>query len=131
MRKYLLVIISMICIQSAYAIIIDPEPVTGNGTVTNGPNIPPPPCTNAAVASNTCQQSPMLCDLNGFCGNTSATYTSNSWAELTNTFVGSIENNSFVTIVAGGPTISFNLWVYNCQFGDGIQLMVSRHGTKR
>ncbi len=122
MRTLLLIFILFLSGQS-FAI-TEPDIVTGNGTVVNGPNTPPPPCTSQEPAGNTCSQSTTICDLNGYCGNTSASYSADYWTELNNEFAGSIENNSFINFVAGATSISFNLWVYNCQNGDGIQLMV-------
>ncbi len=125
MKNYILLLFAFICMQSTYAIIdIDPDPVTGNGTVVNGPSTPPPNCVGSQPAGNTCQQSSYICDLNGYCGNTSPNYTADYWTQLEETFVGSIENNSFITFTAGAATVSFNLWVYSCTINQGIQFMV-------
>lgn len=95
-----------------------------------------PSCVGNPPAGNTCATATPICDLDGYCGNTStSTYTSNSWSSscgflglddcgLTGEFCGSIENNSFLTYVASSSTISFNVWVFNSLYGDGIQLMV-------
>ena len=123
MRKLLFIAFTFLCIHASFAIITT-DPVTGNGTVVNGPNTPPPNCAGSQPAGNTCQESTYICDLNGYCGNTSAAYTVNTWTELTNTFVGSIENNSFVSFTAGASTVSFTIWVYNCTYNEGIQLMI-------
>lgn len=122
MRLLLVLFLFLFVVPTASAIVIDP--VEGNGTVTNGPNTPPPPCNSSTPASNLCEDAPFICDLNGYCGNTSASYTNNSWGSLDNAFPGSIENNSFITFTAGASTVSFNLWVYNCLYGDGIQMMI-------
>ena len=95
-----------------------------------------PSCIGNPPAGNTCATATPICDLDGYCGNTSTSvYTSNSWSSscgflglfdcgLTGEFCGSIENNSFLTYVASSSTISFNVWVFNSQYGDGIQIMV-------
>ncbi|MGV3611717.1 MAG: PKD domain-containing protein [Fluviicola sp.] len=94
-----------------------------------------PPCGSNPAAGNTCATATPICELNGYCGNTSASYTSNSWSQscgflglsdcgLTGEFCGSIENNSFLTFVASSTSISFNCWVYNSTYGDGIQIMI-------
>ncbi|HLP55830.1 MAG TPA: gliding motility-associated C-terminal domain-containing protein [Fluviicola sp.] len=94
-----------------------------------------PPCGANPPAGNTCATATPICELNGYCGNTSASYTANSWSQscgflglgdcgLTGEFCGSIENNSFLTFVASSPNISFDVWVFNSQYGDGIQIMI-------
>ncbi len=94
-----------------------------------------PPCGSNPAAGNTCATATPICELNGYCGNTSATYTANSWSQscgflglsdcgLTGEFCGSIENNSFLTFVASSSSISFDVWVYNSTYGDGIQIMI-------
>lgn len=121
--KTFLFLITLFFVQNLFAS-IDPDPVTGNGTVTNGPNTPPPGCVSSTPAGNTCSSSTTICDINGYCGNTSSAYTVDTWSGLDNAFSGSIENNSFINFVAGGTTVTFNLWVYNCRDGNGIQVMV-------
>lgn len=92
----------------------------------NTPAPPPPvqpPCSGNAPAGNTCVLATPVCNFNGYCGNTSSSYTSNTWPELSTAFCGSLENNSFVTFVASSTTASFNVWVTNSQNDDGIQMM--------
>lgn len=96
-----------------------------------------PDCLGNPPAGNTCETATPICDLNGYCGTTSlGVYTADYWGSaigcgflglfpcpgIGGEFCGSIENNSFLTIVADAPTISFNVWVFNSTFGDGIQL---------
>lgn len=88
------------------------------------PPPPPPPCTGNQPAGNTCDLAPNICNLNGYCGNTSSSYTANSWTQLSSAFCGSIENNSFITFVASAATASFNVWVTSSQTGSGIQMFV-------
>ncbi|MCS6979219.1 MAG: PKD domain-containing protein [Flavobacteriales bacterium] len=89
----------------------------------NPPGQPaPPPCIGNPPAGNTCASSTPICDFNGYCGNTSGSYTSNSWSQLSSAFCGSLENNSFLLFVATQPTVSFTVWVSNCS-GNGIQFM--------
>lgn len=94
-----------------------------------------PPCGANPAAGNTCATATPICELNGYCGNTSASYTANSWSQscgflglsdcgLNGEFCGSIENNSFLTFVASSSSISFDVWVYNSTYGDGIQIMI-------
>ncbi len=100
-----------------------------NGTfgicVSNPP--PAPPCAGNAPAGNTCAQATPVCNFNGYCGSTSATYTADYWTELDNAFsdclgFASIENNSFVTFVADSTSAQFNVWVSNSASGFGIQM---------
>ncbi|MCX7769267.1 MAG: PKD domain-containing protein, partial [Flavobacteriales bacterium] len=89
----------------------------------NPPGPPAPPnCVGNPPAGNTCQTSTPICDFNGYCGNTSGSYTSNSWPQLSSAFCGTLENNSFLLFVATQPTVTFTVWVSNCQ-GNGIQFM--------
>lgn len=94
-----------------------------------------PPCGSNPAAGNTCAQATPICELNGYCGNTSSSYTVNTWSQscgflglsdcgLTGQFCGSIENNSFLKFVASSSSISFDVWVYNSTYGDGIQIMI-------
>jgi len=93
-------------------------------TLCIGTPVPPPSCITNTPAGNTCAQATPICNLNGYCGNTSASYTSNSWAQLTTEFCGSLENNSFLTFVASSSTISLDVWVTSSQDNLGIQIMI-------
>lgn len=95
-------------------------------TFNNTPAPPPPvqpPCSGNLPAGNNCTIATPVCNFDGYCGNTSAAYTVDTWTELTTAFCGSIDNNSFITFVASATTASFNVWVYNSQDGLGIQMM--------
>lgn len=81
-----------------------------------------PPCGNNPLATDQIAGAPLICDLSGYCGNTSSTYTDWSWAALDAAFCGSIENNSFITFVATSSSVTFDTWVSSGS--DGIQLMV-------
>ena len=93
------------------------------------------PCGGGLPAGNSCAQATPICDLDGYCGNTSSTYTVNSWSKscgflgmsdcgLTGEFCGSIENNSFIKFTASASTVTLSVWVGNCTTGQGIQIMV-------
>ncbi|WP_395066624.1 fibronectin type III domain-containing protein [Flavobacterium sp.] len=101
---------------------------TGNQTSTFnlciGTPVPPPSCITNTPAGNTCAVATPICNLNGYCGNTSATYTSDSWPQLSTAFCGSLENNSFLTFTASSSTISFDVWVTSSQDNNGIQIMI-------
>jgi gliding motility-associated-like protein len=93
-------------------------------TLCIGTPVPPPTCINNQPAGNTCQTATPICNLNGYCGSTSSTYTADYWSQLNSTFCGSIENNSFLTFVATSNSISFDVWVTTSQNNDGIQIMI-------
>lgn len=94
----------------------------------------PPDCGSSPPAGNTCETATPICDLNGYCGNTSDSYTSNSWSHggflgiggdgLTEEFCGTIENNSFLTFVASENSISFDVWITSSTDGAGIQIFI-------
>ncbi|MBU3659094.1 MAG: discoidin domain-containing protein [Flavobacteriales bacterium] len=88
-----------------------------------------PSCSTNDPAGNTCALAEPICDLNGYCGNTSSSYTVNTWTELSDQFYlngngASIENNSFLSFVAGASTVTLEVYVSNCYWGDGIQMMI-------
>ncbi len=92
-----------------------------------------PPCGTNPLAGDYCSTATPICNLNGYCGNTSSTYTAtvsatNSADEdntpLGTVFCGSIENNSWLSFVAGATSATFDLWPSNCSDGYGIQMEV-------
>jgi gliding motility-associated-like protein len=85
---------------------------------------PPPSCVGNPPAGNDCASATPICELNGYCGSTTATYTANSWPQLTTAFCGSIENNSFISFVASSTTVSFNVWITSSTLGSGIQMFI-------
>ncbi|MBC7642442.1 MAG: proprotein convertase P-domain-containing protein, partial [Flavobacterium sp.] len=87
--------------------------------------IAPPLCTSNVPAGVSCTLATPVCDLTGYCGNTSSFYAPPKvWPALTSAFCGSIDNNSFIKFVASATSATFNVWVYNSQNADGIQMMV-------
>jgi gliding motility-associated-like protein len=102
------------------------------GSITSGTSFnlcittppPMPSCaTNPSAGNTTCTATP-ICNLDGYCGSTSASYTPNHWPGLLSPFCGTIENNSFLSFVAEDTTISFFVWVMNSTNASGIQIMV-------
>jgi len=83
-----------------------------------------PSCATSTPAGNTCSQAAIICDVNGYCGSTSSSYTADSWPELSTAFCGSIENNSFIQFVANASTVSLNVWVTSSASNLGIQVMI-------
>jgi gliding motility-associated-like protein len=83
-----------------------------------------PPCGTSPAAGDACSSATPICDLNGYCGNTSSSYGVDSWTQLTSTFCGSIENNSFLSFTPSSSTISFDIWVNSSTLGYGIQILL-------
>lgn len=92
----------------------------------------PPECTANDPADNQCINATPICNLNGYCGSTSNTYNStdhlgndwNSVGGLMDDFCGSVENNSWLSFVAGAATATLNVWTSNCANSEGIQMQV-------
>lgn len=99
--------------------------------VDNGPGIngnqgvlPNPMACASTAASDECSNTPLICDLNGYCGNTSGSYTAGNTSGLGN-FCGSIENNSWLSFVASGTTASLAFNSAGCQDNSsGIQAVI-------
>lgn len=83
-----------------------------------------PSCAASTPAGNTCAEATLICDVNGYCGSTAATYTADSWPSLSSAFCGSIENNSFIQFVANSSTVSLNVWVTSSTTNQGIQVLI-------
>ncbi|MBL0342996.1 MAG: hypothetical protein IPP71_20270 [Bacteroidetes bacterium] len=61
---------------------------------------PPTSCGTNAPAQDFCGSAPQICDLNGYCGNTSGWFTQDNGAigvTGSSLFCGSIENNSWLS----------------------------------
>ncbi len=100
------------------------NPTTPDFTICVSEPIVMPPCSNSTAAGNTCSQSVLICEVDGYCGNTSATYSSDSWSELSSSFCGSLENNSFINFVAESSSVSLNVWITSSTDNSGIQIMI-------
>ncbi len=92
-----------------------------------------PPCATNPVANDYCSFATPICNLNGYCGNTSASYgytvsPTNSANEnntpLGNVFCANIQNNSWLKFIASGTTAVFNVWCMNCTINHGIQMQI-------
>lgn len=99
-------------------------PTTPTFTICVSPQAVMPACAVSTPAGNTCAQAALICDVNGYCGSTSASYTADYWPELGSAFCGSIENNSFIQFVANSSTVSLNVWVTSSSANNGIQILV-------
>ncbi|HPF01136.1 MAG TPA: BNR-repeat neuraminidase N-terminal domain-containing protein [Bacteroidales bacterium] len=84
-----------------------------------------PVCVSNPAAGDHCTDATPICNLNGYCGNTSATYDSDEPGNLYDLWVSAtIENNSWLKFVAENDTVVLNVWVSNCVYGDGIQMRI-------
>ncbi len=89
-----------------------------------------PPCAGGnEAAADACADAPTICDLNGYCGNTSDQYTPDfpgNFCDMNTTncdlFQGSIENNSWLKFWASSDTAAFHVWVPECSSGSAIQM---------
>ncbi|MES2763304.1 MAG: gliding motility-associated C-terminal domain-containing protein [Bacteroidota bacterium] len=99
-----------------------------NGPGTNAKQgsdpLPNPMACASTPAANECVNAPLICDLNGYCGNTSGAYTAGNTSGLGN-FCGSIENNSWLSFVASSTSASLNFNSGGCQDNSsGIQAVI-------
>lgn len=85
---------------------------------------PPPACGANPAANNAAATATPICNLNGFCGNTSTSYTADSPGNLASVFCGGIDNNSWLSFVADATSATLNIYVSNCTNGDGIQMEI-------
>lgn len=92
-----------------------------------------PPCATNPIAGDYCSTATPICNLNGYCGNTSSFYTNtvsptNNSNEtntpLGNVFCASIQNNSWLKFIANANTAVFSVWCSNCANGNGIQMQI-------
>lgn len=80
---------------------------------------------NNPPASDICSSAPIICDFDGYCGNTTGWYTPDN-ASIGTTgaglFCGSIENNSWLSFIADQTSASFRITSSNCSTPiSGIQ----------
>lgn len=89
---------------------------------------PPTSCGTNAPAQDFCSSAPQICDLNGYCGNTSGWFTQDNGAigvTGSSLFCGSIENNSWLSFIASATTATFNISSSGCVVPtSGIQAHV-------
>jgi len=88
----------------------------------------PPPCLANPTPADLCADATPICNLNGFCGTTSAAYNADTWSQLNSLLSSScnmsIQNNSWLRFRASNSAISFNVWVFNSTQNQGIQIVV-------
>lgn len=90
----------------------------------------PPECATNPSADNQCETATPICNLDGFCGNTSGDYDplnpgGTDWDEVEGLeFCGTIENNSWLSFVASESSATLNVWTYDCENNQGIQMQI-------
>lgn len=98
-----------------------------NGPVITGKSnspLPNPSACASTPASDECVNAPLICDLSGYCGNTSSAYTAGNTSGL-GSFCGSIENNSWLSFIASSTAASLGFTSSGCQSsGSGIQATI-------
>jgi gliding motility-associated-like protein len=106
-------------------------PSSGNFGICVKQTPAPPTCGTNPIADNLCDNATPMCNLNGYCGNTSSSYNAlNSQgvdeddAQLGDVFCGSIENNSWLKFMADSTAAIFNIFVSNCADAHGIQMEI-------
>ncbi len=93
-------------------------------------NCYPPSCSQNDTASDACEDATPLCNLNGYCGNTSDEYTADHTELNTNNggpFCGTIDNNSWLTFIADSTVAFIDVWTENC---TGIAPLGRVHGIQ-
>ena len=88
-----------------------------------------PGCGTSTSAGDACATATPICTLDGYCSNTSSSYSDSSWSQLDSEFCGSIENNSFLSFVASGTSISFTVEMGSCEDNNGIQVFIFSAAT--
>jgi len=87
-------------------------------------------CTDEinTVASQFCSSAPTICNLDGYSGNTSNFYNvernNGQIQDFGTLFEGGLDNNSFITFVAGYETVELEILVENCHNPGGGSPMV-------
>lgn len=92
------------------------------------------PCVDNPPAADDFSDATSICNLNGYCGNTSASYTDDEPGNITESstlFPATIENNSWLSFVASDVQSVLRINVSNCTHlpgeGNGIQMRI--YGT--
>lgn len=97
-----------------------------NYKISGGGDLPTPQSCSGTPASDECSNAPLICNLNGYCGNTSSAYTAGNTSVLSG-WCGSasIENNSWIKFIATSSTASLNIVSGGCQSSSsGIQAAI-------
>ncbi|MHC1708502.1 MAG: gliding motility-associated C-terminal domain-containing protein [Bacteroidales bacterium] len=92
-----------------------------------------PPCEANPVANDYCSFATSICNLNGYCGNTSPFYTNDvsptngsneTYTPLGDVFCATIQNNSWLKFIADSNIAIFSVWCFNCANNMGVQMQI-------
>ncbi len=93
----------------------------------------PPDCGAHQPAGDNCSAPTRICDLNGYCGNTSSTYTvdlpGGTYQQHAVYGGASIENNSWLSFIASATSASFTIYVSNCKAGKAGNILGIQAGV--
>jgi gliding motility-associated-like protein len=93
----------------------------------------PPECGSHIPAGDNCSAPTRICDLNGYCGNTSSSYTidlpSGTYQQHAVYGGASIENNSWLSFIASETSAKFTIYVSNCKAGKGGNILGIQAGV--
>lgn len=78
------------------------------------------PCNYPLPPANTCQDAPLICDLDGYCSNNEGAVNSGT----PNAFCGQVENNHWISFIAGSTSFVLQMTVENCNAGGGLQAQI-------
>lgn len=79
------------------------------------------------IAADECANAPSICDLEGYFGNTSSSYTPDEPGNMCQScglFGGSLENNSWMKFIPNNDTVIFTISLLTCSDNIGIQFGV-------
>jgi len=82
-------------------------------------------CQDNTIAGDGCDGSSSICNLDGYCGNTSGLYTIDMPGNMCNSctvFGGAIHNNSWLSFTASATSVTIQVTVTNCTDAKGIQV---------
>ena len=102
---------------------LDNGPVIASN-ISNLAPLPSPMACASTPAADECVNAPLICDLSGYCGNTSGAYSAGNTSGLGG-FCGSIENNSWLKFIASSTAASLAFTSSGCQDNSsGIQATI-------
>ncbi len=93
----------------------------------------PPECGSHIPAGDNCTAPTRICDLNGYCGNTSSSYTidlpGGTYQQHAVYGGATIENNSWLSFIASETSAKFTIYVSNCKAGKAGNVLGIQAGV--
>ena len=93
----------------------------------------PPECGSHIPAGDNCTAPTRICDLNGYCGNTSSSYTidlpGGTYQQHAVYGSATIENNSWLSFIASETSAKFTIYVSNCKAGKAGNVLGIQAGV--